>query len=206
MFNSKAPLKEMTSSEFHHLGGRVCLEAEGKARIEFGREQYVFGYDFVTKDDQWLLAAEIPFKGEEALKVLRTANSFKFSGDFYQKIRSNYHFFRREHPEYPKKGVEEVLRFLTKGKLFFKSHLDLIKEKCKESALECRFEWKGISLGLNSHGVTLSQEIKQKNIFWEILKNDSDDLLREDITLTSDEQTLISLRFFHQQCQFGPSK
>ncbi len=62
----KAP--SLTQMDHEKLLNAVRLTGEGKGRLSFGKNQYVFSVDSVLKDNHdWILAVAIPLHGEEVM-------------------------------------------------------------------------------------------------------------------------------------------
>ena len=64
----------------------LCLSASGRGRITTGKEKNRFTYQSQIKNHVFELAIDIPFKGQETLK-LPLRKPFKFSGSIYSKTK-----------------------------------------------------------------------------------------------------------------------
>lgn len=50
---------------FDQLWEKVSMEGEGRARLEVGTESWVFSFDAIVKENDWIAAISIPLHGEE---------------------------------------------------------------------------------------------------------------------------------------------
>lgn len=70
---------------------KVCLDAEGKARLEIGSNKYLFNFESVLKSEEasWMMAAHIPLQGEELLGInYQAGQDSKVLGNFLNKMRN----------------------------------------------------------------------------------------------------------------------
>jgi hypothetical protein len=69
---------------------KICLDAEGKARLEIGSNKYLFNFESVLKSEEssWLVAAHIPLQGEELMGIKYLAGEeSQIVGSFLYRMR-----------------------------------------------------------------------------------------------------------------------
>jgi hypothetical protein len=62
-----ASVSRTQDSNWEQLWSKVRMQGEGKARLEVGAESWVFSYEAILKEQDWLMAIQIPARGEEVL-------------------------------------------------------------------------------------------------------------------------------------------
>jgi len=62
-------------SAWDQLWSQVRMEGEGRARLEVAAESWVFSFEAILKEHDWLMAIRIPSRGEEVLSFPGLNNS-----------------------------------------------------------------------------------------------------------------------------------
>jgi len=68
--NSKTAylLQSNTKEQFKADLGKICLQGEGKSRVETRNEKHLFTYTSIREGGKWILAANVPLRGEEVFE------------------------------------------------------------------------------------------------------------------------------------------
>ena len=206
LFQSKKALEKLSAEDFFKESSKVCLTGQGRSRLEFGGEQATFSYDFITRSNSWVAGISIPFRGEEALRVIQVSEGTRYEGDFYRRTQRGYKNFLLENPDYPATGLKEVLRFMMRGRLFFKSNKNNLKRLCaKEPSFQCSYPHKSMRFTLDSNQFQIEQELKGFHLKW-VMEGGEEFFQKETIELEKGGEKLISLLFFHSRCQFDSTE
>ncbi|MCB9094393.1 MAG: hypothetical protein H6621_04920 [Halobacteriovoraceae bacterium] len=119
----------------------VCLSAEGKGRIEVGREKYLFDYVSALKtDDHWAMGVNIPLRGEEDFQIERKASKFRFWGSFYQQIKQSFERSEKKNgkqKEFNKKNFNDFINFMAETLFDFSEIQNMKDEELKSYFKRC---------------------------------------------------------------------
>lgn len=152
----------------------VCLYGEGKGRIDTGSQKFQFSYETVSKDNQWILLAEIPFRPDETLFIEKQGRVYKFKGTLYRQLKRSMKSSKLR--DLPTKATDRFLLFMGKNihnftdfKSWSENKLNSYFDRWCKSTLgeKCTFDYQGLQFELGSGNLKTIQKLDQYTLEWE---------------------------------------
>jgi hypothetical protein len=167
----------------------IKVTGEGRGRLSLEQGQYVFSYDAILKDEDWLLAVSVPLRGEEVmiLPQIKNVNFTKKTLDSFETRLEQEIAARVKGHELSAQNYIRVLRSLVRFVLA--DHLSLKRycERKSEQVFHCYLEEESFQVKLEKNKVFINKVITE---------NYSLELMAENLT-----ESFFTRTNFHLQSQ-----
>jgi hypothetical protein len=185
-----------------------CSSHSGKGEASLKDETYQFFYEslFDTKANKWLMAVEIPLKGDEDLGITWHKNKYRYRGSFYSRLKNTFYRWSKS-KQIKIKDFKKFLQMIVESQIIFEEFKQLpTKDRQKyfkicENKLNCSYEYKGFSIQHNITSYQILKKIKDFNYSMSLIKNSTKNHLSLfQIELKDSESKLFSLRLLPKEC------